>query len=269
MRFFIGDIAVDFVKVSSDSATIFFPGWTGTRYGPQRVFVSAEKYVNEKGGSTVRFDFRGRGDSFGNAMNITLDDMIEDAEEVIKWLVENEGIQRFHLVGLCSGGNVVLGVCSLPSVSKYITKITCWSLLPYMEDKKHAKRQGTNRLSRFKALAVKAFSREGIAKLVKREANIKGALKSVAKDKEGDESEKVRKTSSRRILNDVARNYQGPVHLIFGTKDPEADGSEYFYSDWFYRHNNKLEITRIEGAPHNFYTVHWTAELISKTFPSV
>jgi len=265
MRLFIKGLASDFVKGNSDRAVVFLPGWTGTRYSPQRAFVLACDYANKKGLSTMRFDFNGRGDSEGNVLDTTIDMMIDNAVTIIEWLVTEQGIKHIHLIGLCSGGNIALGAAGMPSCAKYIEKITCWSLLPFMEDKEKAKGQGTNRFKRFKELVIKLFSKEGFSKLIRREANIKSALQNVAKDKEGDKNEKKRKTSVRKILNDVSRHYTGDIHLVFGTKDPEAAGSELFYREWFDRNHKKHKITKIKGAPHNFYTAHWTEELIEKT----
>jgi len=265
MRLFIKGLAADFEKETGDKAVVFLPGWTGTRYSPQRAFVLACGYAKKKGLSTMRFDFSGRGDSEGNTIDTTIDIMIDNAADIIEWLVAEQGIKQIHLIGLCSGGNIALGVAGMASCAKYIEKITCWSLLPFMEDKEKAKGQGTNRFKRFKELLVKLFSKEGFSKIIHREANIKSALQNVAKDKEGDKNEKRRKTSVRKILNDVSRHYTGDVHLIFGTKDPESAGSELFYREWFDRNRKGYKITKIKGAPHNFYTAHWTEELIEKT----
>jgi hypothetical protein len=83
-------------------------------------------------------------------------------------------------------------------------------------------------------------------------------------DKEGDEGEKKRKTSARDILHDL-ESYAGRLYLLYGSRDPEAAGSQAFYEEWCRKQHIPVDVQVIEGAPHNFYTATWTRQVIAQT----
>jgi len=240
---------------------IMLAGWGGTRYGPQRILWQAASALAGAGFTTLRFDFHGRGDSTGDATALSLDGMVADTVTAAKWLHDEHGVTKVHLVGLCSGGNVALGAASqIP----WAGDLVCWSLLPLMEHKAQAVRQGTSRNAMLKGYIRKALRTETWAKLLRGEANVKGAMKTLAKDKEGDEEERRRKTSARDILADLA-GFKGNLHLIFGSADPEAAGSQAFFEAWRQKQGITGNTRIIPGAPHNYYTARWTAEVIAQT----
>jgi pimeloyl-ACP methyl ester carboxylesterase len=240
---------------------LLLSGWGGTRYGPQRILWQAAAALAEAGFTTLRFDFRGRGDSTGDATALSLDGMVADTVTAANWLHGEQGVTKMHLVGLCSGGNVALGAASqIPRIGDLV----CWSLLPLMEHKTRAARQGTPRGQLLKGYLRKALRPEAWAKLLRGEANVKGAVKTLAKDKEGDEDENRRKTSTRDILADLA-GFNGNIHLIFGSADPEAAGAQAFFEAWRQKQGIPGNTRLIPGAPHNYYTAQWTKEVIEQT----
>jgi len=242
-------------------AVLFLPGWSGTRYGPQRILLDAARACAAYGATTLRLDFRGRGDSPGDPTATTLDDMITDTTDAVAWLRAMHGVARVHLVGLCSGGNVALGAASrLPDVGHVI----CWSLLPFMEHKAQAVKQGTPRLALVRQYAAKLLRVETWRKLLRGEANVKGAVKTLAKDKEGDNAERGRKTSARDILRDL-QGFAGQLHLLYGSRDPESAGSRAFFEAWCRHQRIPVDVRVINGAPHNFYTARWTTEVAAQT----
>ncbi|MEI7831614.1 MAG: alpha/beta hydrolase [bacterium] len=254
-----GWLAAD-LNLGNDHAVIFLPGWSGTRYGPQRILLQAARNAATSGFTTLRLDYHGRGDS-SDITEVTLDGMITDAITAITWLRTEHNIAKISLVGLCSGGNVALGVASL---DKSVSKVVCWSLLPFMEDKKQIAKQGTPRKAMLVQYLRKIFRLQTWQKLFHGELNMKGAQESLVKDKEGDADEKTRKTSKRTIMRELI-GFAGSVYLLYGSRDPESAGSRTFFTSWFHQHNiNNVERT-IEGAPHNFYTALWTAEVAAQT----
>lgn len=256
------DLLVADLALGGPQAVLVLSGWGGTRYGPQRILVETARAFAERGFTTLRLDFRGRGDSTGDPADISLDGMIEDVLTAINWLRSEHGVERIHLVGLCSGGNVALGAASL--APELVDNVVCWSLLPFMEHKAKAAHQGANRKLLLAQMFRKALRPETWRKLLRGEANVQGAMKVIAKDKEGDELERQRKTSRRDILGDLA-TYRGHLRLIYGSHDPEAAGSEVFFTDWCKRNCIPIDVRVIAGAPHNFYTAQWTARVIEQT----
>ena len=257
--------AADFLAadltVGGSTAVLLLPGWGGTRYGPQRILLNTARACAEHGFTTLRLDFRGRGDSTGSPSSVSLDGMIADVATAATWLRTQHGIERFNLVGLCSGGNVALGAASLLAD---VDHVCCWSLLPFMEHKAQATQQGTHRGQLLRQLLRKAFRLETWKKLLRGEANIHGAVQVIAKDKEGDEGERKRKTSARDILHDL-ESFHGQLHLLYGSRDPEAAGSQAFFEAWCTRHHIPADVTIIPGAPHNYYTACWSKQVVEQT----
>ncbi len=253
-------LIADLSRGGTDGA-LLLPGWGGTRYGPQRILWQAAAALGARGLTTLRLDLRGRGDSPGNPVSVTLDEMIADALAAAEWLHVECGVTRLHLVGLCSGGNVALGAASRCA---HVGDVVCWSLLPFMEHKTQAVCQGTPRGKLLSELVRKALRPETWMKLLRGEANVRGAMKTLAADKEGDAEERRRKTSARDILADL-REFDGALHLLYGSADPEAVGSRAFFEEWRCRHHISGATQVIHGAPHNFYTAQWTQQVIAQT----
>lgn len=243
-------------------AILILPGWGGTRYGPQRILVQAAETFAGAGFTTLRLDFYGRGDSPGSPSAATLDSMIADTLSAVDWLRHEHHITCFNFVGLCSGGNVALGTASLLPAD--VDHVICWSLLPFMEHKNQAAHQGTDRTSHFRHLLAKALRPDSWRKLFRGEANVQGAMKVLARDKEGDAGERQRKTSQRDILADLTA-MRGTLHLLYGSRDPEAAGSQAFFTDWCREHRISVDVHVIAGAPHNYYTAHWTQQVIEQS----
>lgn len=256
-----GESLVLDVHRAGSTAVLFLPGWGGTRYGPQRILLQAAQALADAGFTTARIDFRGRGDATGDPAAATLDGMIADAVVAADWLKATHGITTLHLVGLCSGGNVALGAAAQIA---FAGDVVCWSLLPFMEHKQQAAKQGTARGKLLQQFLRKLLRPETWRKLLRGEANVKGAVQVLARDKEGDAEERRRKTSRRDILADL-RGFHGRLHLLYGSSDPEAAGSRAFFEDWRRREGISGDTRVISGAPHNFYTAQWTAEVISQT----
>ncbi len=84
-------------------------GWGGYRVGPHGILRSAAERLAEEGYVSLRFDFRGRGDSEGDVEEHDLNSMIEDAEAATGFMRAELGCEKVYLAGICSGGEVAVG----------------------------------------------------------------------------------------------------------------------------------------------------------------
>jgi len=248
------------IAEGSEEGVIMLPGWAGTRYGPQRIMVESARAMTEAGRTSLRFDFGGRGDSTGDPASVTLDGMIEDVLAGVNWLEENQGVKKVSFLGLCAGANIGIGAASL--VPDKTVALIAWSILPFMEHKAEVHGKANKTRSKFlKHYLRKAFDPAAWKKLLKGEANVKGAMDTLTKDKEGDDEEKDRKTSKRDIMKEFEK-FAGRTFMVFGTQDPEAADSSSFFETWLKEHGKAFETKWITGAPHNFYTADWTKKVI-------
>lgn len=83
-------------------------GFTGTKVEPHRMFVKLARALAQHGIATLRFDYRGSGDSAGEFEDMTIRSEVADALEAIKFLARHKQInsRRLALIGLSMGGAV-------------------------------------------------------------------------------------------------------------------------------------------------------------------
>lgn len=74
------------------------------RVGPNRLYVKIARYVARMGLVSLRFDFSGIGDSGPRRDKMPLhDSVVEEAQQAMNYLEAVRGIEKFAVVGLCTG----------------------------------------------------------------------------------------------------------------------------------------------------------------------
>src|SRR5271154_567915 len=93
-------------------AVLILHGFTGTRIEPHRMFVKLSRALVEHGIASLRFDFRGSGDSAGDFEEMTIRSEVADSLEAIKFLARHKSInsRRLALIGFSMGGAVAAHV---------------------------------------------------------------------------------------------------------------------------------------------------------------
>jgi pimeloyl-ACP methyl ester carboxylesterase len=93
-------------------AALLLHGFTGTKSEAHRLFVKLSRKLAAHGIASLRFDFRGCGDSAGNFEDHTIRSQIADGSEALKFLVRHKRIDacRLALIGLSMGGAVAAHV---------------------------------------------------------------------------------------------------------------------------------------------------------------
>jgi pimeloyl-ACP methyl ester carboxylesterase len=240
---------------------VLIHGWGGPRMGPQTLLVRMARALAAAGISSFRFDCRGRGDSTGEPSATTVDDMIADTVAAMDFLSREQGAPQFRLWGLCSGGNVAVGAVSLrPEV---VDRIVACSLLPFMEQK-HASSRGQHLAKTLRQYAKKALRPDTWRRLLRGEINVKESSRVLVANPEGDAAEQERKRSRRDILGDFAR-YRGDLCLVYGRRDPDYPSAHAAYATYCRERNIPLQVHIVEGSNHNFYSVAWSEEVVTRT----
>lgn len=87
-------------------------GFTGTRTESHRMFVKLSRRLAEHNIASLRFDFRGSGDSAGDFENLTIRSQIADALEAIRFLARHKRVnsRRLALIGMSMGGAIAAHV---------------------------------------------------------------------------------------------------------------------------------------------------------------
>ncbi|HUJ09000.1 MAG TPA: alpha/beta fold hydrolase [Verrucomicrobiae bacterium] len=94
------------------SAALLLHGFTGTKVESHRLFVKVSRALAQHGIASLRFDYRGSGDSAGDFEDMTIRSEIADALEAIRFLARHKQVnsRRLAVIGLSMGGAVAAHV---------------------------------------------------------------------------------------------------------------------------------------------------------------
>ena len=89
-------------------AVVLLHGWTGSRTSDHRLFVLLSRHLMRLGIASLRFDFRGSGESEGGYEEMTVTQEVEDALEAMAYLRDLPEIDphKLSLLGFSMGGLV-------------------------------------------------------------------------------------------------------------------------------------------------------------------
>lgn len=113
---------------------ILLHGFTGNRYEPFFMFVRFSRYLAERGIASLRFDFRGSGESDGTFEEMTVSGEISDAEKAIEFFTGLKEIdeKRVALVGLSMGG--LVSACTAGRNPEKLKAVALWSAVGDMHE---------------------------------------------------------------------------------------------------------------------------------------
>lgn len=266
---------------------VFSHGWSGNRSGPQGLLTHLARQFAAAGYPSLRFDFRGRGESGGEGLEASLPSMAEDLAEAARMFRERTGIRRVVFFGLCSGGNVTIG--TLPKLSA--AGLILLSVYPFSDGDNF----GRDVHRTFHYLGVywrKATQGSTWRRLFRGDVSIKGVCNVLfghflnrgrnRRKEEGTPQPESADDKPKRALGKTAKaaavesRSQGaeapkthlaklkpelPVRMVYGTADPDAPAAKVYFGDYAREHRLPLEIVEIPGANHNFSSVEWTAKV--------
>jgi len=236
-------------------AVIFLGGWAGYRVGPHRIFVKLARSLSEHGQHSLRFDFRGRGDSAGDTEKANLGTMLADAERAVDWMTQEVSPTGFCLLGICSGALIAMG-----AASRGADRLVLWSP-PSPREQDSGTRQRGRRLSLLKGYSAKLLEPATWRKMVA----LRIRPRTIGKVLLGEGAETQDDLATEALCLQRLRRFRGQVLFIFGTGDPEARWSAPFYRSLCEEHGLRHQVHFIEGSDHSFYSHPWEQEAITVT----
>lgn len=238
---------------------VLLHGWAGYRIGAHQMLVKLAREACARGYSCLRFDFRGRGDSEGDAAATTLTTMIADAQAAAQELLSEDGVQGIAFVGDCSGSEVAIGAGPLVD--------NCRALVLWSAPIVGASREATDKAKRRDVVGQywsKLFRRETWSKLLAGRLQlgmIRKALVGGGKGagEQGSESDKDIDWLERFT------GFGGDVLFVYGGSDPTARDALEHYENLTARAGRDWHSHLVDGANHAFYSAKWERELIDAT----
>lgn len=240
-------------------ALVYLHGWAGYRIGPHQMFTKMARRATDLGFCSLRFDFRGRGDSEGETRATTLTTMIADAVAATDFVRQETGLPHVALVGDCSGSEVALGAGPLHEA---IRAMVLWSAPIVAGDRRGADTAKKRQV--WRTYARKVFRRESWQKLVSAKlqfGQIARALRSGGKGagEEGAEVDAQIDWYGRFI------EFTGERLFIYGGNDPTTAGSLEHYEALCHRAEKAFNPFVVAGANHAFYSLAWENQVIDKS----
>ncbi|MBP5639682.1 MAG: alpha/beta hydrolase [Victivallales bacterium] len=263
---------------------IFSHGWSGFRSGPSGILTEFARAFAEQGYLTLRFDYRGRGESQGDGLSATLTTMADDLVAACDFMEKHEHIARTALCGLCSGGNVVIG--TLKRIPK-ANNLLLLSVYPFSDGDAFG-RDVHRTFHYLKLYWKKLFRADTWTRFFRGDVKLKNVFnvifghflkKGSNRKKEGNGTEqksqeasngnslpkavKASAVESRTQSGEAPKKHLAnlrsdlPGIMIYGTADPDATAAIKYYGDYISEHHLPIAIRTIDGANHNFSSREW------------
>lgn len=275
------------------TGVVLVHGWSGNRSGPHGLLTALGRTLAAAGWPSLRFDFRGRGESGGQGLESTLLTMADDLVAASEWFARTYGLQRLVYVGLCSGGNVTVGTLArLPMAAGLVLL----SVYPFSDGdafgrdvhrtwhyagvylRKALRGDTWSRLCRGDVRVGQVFN-VLFGHFLKRGRNRRkegagaesaGVAVGAAKAPGGaaigrtakastQESRKAGQEAPKKHLANLRKDL--PVLMVYGTADPDAAAARPYFGDYARERGLPVEFVEIPGASHNFTSVAWKDEL--------
>ena len=263
-------------------------GWSGNRCGPAGLLTEMSRNLARAGFAVLRFDFAGRGESCGEGLQSTLLSMADDLTAASEILRKRTGLKQVLYLGLCSGGNVVVGALKRLPEAKALILL---SVYPFSDGDTFSR--DLNRFFHFlrvywqKALHPQTWRRLAkgdirlgqvlrviFSPLLKRGNNRKKEglspekspaaedFKARSASAAASESRLEKKEPPRSHLKNLRPDL--PVLMLYGSADPDAAAAVKYFGDYANEQKLTLEIQHIEGADHNFTAKIWRQQLYAQ-----
>ena len=240
------------------AAFLFLGGWSGDRQGPHRLFTDFARRLARAGCVSLRFDFRGRGESDGEVAEAGIGTMTADAAAAVRWLAEELPPDTpLTLVAICSGCKVAI---STAARHPEIRHLVLWSA----EVMGSLRARDTNlrkTLAALRAYARKLRRPETWRKLLT--GRVRGGM--VGKALARHETRSADEARAEDEILSLFRRYRGRLRFIYGGSDPDGAPAAAAYSRFCTRHSIPYELDVIPHAGHSFYSVPWREELMRRT----
>jgi len=247
---------------------VLFHGFTGHKIEAHRLFVEASRSLEEAGMVSLRFDFRGSGESQGDFKDVTPSDEISDGLRALEALAEEPQVDadRIGVLGLSLGGYVSACVAGQ---SGRVKSVALWSAVARLPEV--FLRSPWQLPAGAAGLAVRL--QRGLARLA--QVFLPGGQKSLSKKllPEGgiDVGGQILGPGFLADLEThdplkLIRQSPAPLLVIHGTNDRSVPPAESgLYLDAGLSRNVRTERVLVAGADHTFARADWQEAVMRHT----
>nr|ATZ76871.1 esterase/lipase [uncultured prokaryote] len=207
---------------------IMFHGFTGNHIESRFIFARLSRALEKAGISSIRFDFRGSGDSEGTFEEMTLSSEMSDAKAIANY-ARDRFKGHIGILGLSMGGTIAL--LTAPMLKP--NALCLWA--PAAKNREVFTNGGMPQ-------QIEKGKRLDVGGLEISNAFIKEVLTMNAFEK--------------------AKYYSNPVLILHGTSDSTVP---FEHSQDLAKEFDHVTLVPVEGADHVFTSVQWSSFVIEKT----
>ncbi len=220
-------------------AVLFLHGFLGDKLEAHRIFLKMAHLLEKEGIASLRFDFRGCGESEGDSKALTLDSMVSDAKAALSFLKQQPKIDssKIALLGMSLGGGIasilagtVPGISALVLWAPVADLLECTQIKIGDQDSKHI----------FQAPFIDYGGEFVGQKFLSQIPHFSPATH--------------------------LEEFEGAVKLIQGTEDQIVPiHQSEIYEKIFSKKNPDSKVIPISGSDHQFSSAPWQEELFKET----
>lgn len=253
------------ISINPKIMVVFLHGWAGYRTGPHDLFVKLARALSNEGFYSLRFDFRGRGYSYGDKKNTSHLSMLADLDAALDYAKKETNIQHIVLLGICSGAKLALyyaknGKRKIDHVIELSSPLLIYN---NQENTLHLSQTKSNITN----YAQKLFQKTTWIKVCSGDIHLGKIMNNITKPIRRislTPSFLYKKNKKQTITQSTTsfQSFKGQVLLIHGEKDPETSVAIPQIEALLIRFRIRFEKHIIAGANHSFYSIKWEQEII-------
>ncbi len=253
-------------QIDNDTAVLMLVGGPQYRVGSHRQFVQLSRFLAKHGVTSMRFDYRGMGDSYGD--KASFEESEEDIRAAIDQLfIREPQIKKVVLWGLCDAASMAL------IYAWQDARVTGLVLLnPWLENET-AKAKAMLRHYYVKRFFSKAFW----AKLFSGKVNIQQGVKEAsqfaqAQRQNADETNNKPAEGYQRLMLQGLKQFAGQITVILSGDDLTAQTFEQQVKherQWKTHMTKKVHVHKISEADHTFSSHTWKHEVEMITLTAI
>jgi exosortase A-associated hydrolase 1 len=238
---------------SSSAAVLIVVGGPQYRVGSHRQFVQLARALAKAGISSMRFDYRGMGDSEGDKQ--AFDNICEDIAAASDAMCQELKSERFVIWGLCDAASAAM---IYAHKDKRVTALIL--LNPWLRSE-----QSTGKTMLKHYYLQRLFAKDFWLKLLRGQVNVKGSMTEVAGYAQDSVSkgQDIRQSYQSRMKQGVI-NFDGEICLILSGADltarefeEQALGSDV----WRRFSGDNITIYKISAADHTFSSSEFKSQV--------